>query len=50
MSEWLVDTWLNMTVDRVYKSWPLGFVDGLFLKSGFYDNTPMLDYITQIFN
>lgn len=50
MSEWLVEIWLNMTAEKTYKSWPLGAIDGLFFKSGFLDNSPMLEYITSIFN
>lgn len=26
MSEWLVGMWMNMTNERIYKKWPLGFV------------------------
>ncbi len=48
MSEWLVSLWSSLTTATVYKDWPMGFVDGLFNKSGFYDNTPLLEYLTGV--
>ena len=50
MSDWLVNTWLSLTNDKVYVSWPGGFAQGLTLESGVYDNTPLLNLITGFFN
>jgi predicted acylesterase/phospholipase RssA len=38
MSEWLVETWMNMTTSKVYVKWPLGYLEGLFGHSGIYNN------------
>lgn len=45
MSEWLEETFLKMTSDQVYTTWPMGYVQGLFYKSGVYDNTPLFNFI-----
>lgn len=46
MSEWLEQTWLNLTNDKVYVSWPLGYLDGIISESGIYNNTPLLNLVT----
>lgn len=50
MSEWLVETWMNMTSEKIYKSWPLGILEGIFAESGAYDDSPLLDLVTNILN
>ena len=50
MSEWLVDTWLSLTDDKVYVNWPNGFLQGLTTESGVFDNTPLLNLLTSFFN
>lgn len=42
MSDWLVNTWLNLTDSSVYKDWPLGIVNGVMFQSGIYNNSPLL--------
>jgi len=50
MSEWLISVWSNLTTDMVYQSWPLGWLDGITSESGLYDNTPLLNLMTKIYN
>ena len=49
MSEWLEQIWLNLTTPTIYKEWPNGAIDGLFNKAGFFDNSPLLSFVTNIF-
>ena len=48
MSEWLVGMWMNMTNDKVYIPWTMGFIEGLFFQSGIYNDQPVLDLVTQV--
>lgn len=41
---------MNMTNEKVYKSWPLGILEGLFEHSGIYDDSPLLDLVTNVLN
>lgn len=50
MSQWLIDTWLSLTSDKVYVNWPKGFLDGITNESGIFDNTPLLNLVTSFFN
>ncbi|KAL9647112.1 hypothetical protein ABK040_004830 [Willaertia magna] len=42
----LVDKWLNLTAEDVYKNWPYWFFEGLF-KSGLYSTTPLENYLSK---
>jgi Na+/H+ antiporter NhaD/arsenite permease-like protein len=48
MSEWLVQLWLNMTTEEVYTPWPLGFLSGILVESGVFNNDPLLTLMTNI--
>ncbi len=50
MSEWMEQLWLSLTNDQVYKEWPNTVIDGLFNKAGFFDNSPLLNLMTKLFN
>ena len=39
---------MNMTNERIYKKWPMGFVQGLLINSGMFDNQPLLDLVTDV--
>ena len=50
MSEWISDQWVNLHTKDIYKEWPGGLVWGLLEKASIFDNTPMYDFLTGIFN
>jgi len=47
----LVDIWRsNITKDTIYKSWgwgKLGILEGFYNKRGLYDNTPLVEFLTN---
>lgn len=51
MVEMLEQMWEELTNDRVFRSWPEAGWDpvyGIMKKGGFYDNTPLYDYLKSI--
>ena len=40
-SQFMVDTWENLTTSDLWEWWPYGPIDSLFFKSGILDTTPM---------
>ena len=40
-SEWLVDIWMSLTNDQVYKNWEGGLAHGFYNESGVLDNSPL---------
>ncbi|CDW82507.1 patatin-like phospholipase family protein [Stylonychia lemnae] len=48
MSEWLVGMWMNMTNEKVYVPWPGGFEEGIFNRSGVFDDTPLLNFVNDV--
>jgi predicted acylesterase/phospholipase RssA len=48
MAEWLVGMWMNMTDGTIFKEWPLGYTQGLFVESGVFNNQPLLDLVTGV--
>jgi predicted acylesterase/phospholipase RssA len=49
MSEFLGNFTLNLTNADVYKEWPHGYKEGLLFRSGIFDNSPLLNTITNTF-
>ena len=37
--------WKNLEKDHLYEGWKLGYIDGIFFKSGLYDNSPMAEFV-----
>jgi predicted acylesterase/phospholipase RssA len=48
-SDLMLSQWNNITKSNVYKEWPFGFAQGLFLEKGLYDTTPQRNYINSTF-
>eukprot|EP00352_Strombidinopsis_acuminata_P001013 CAMPEP_0176344072 /NCGR_PEP_ID=MMETSP0126-20121128/4422_1 /TAXON_ID=141414 ORGANISM="Strombidinopsis acuminatum, Strain SPMC142" /NCGR_SAMPLE_ID=MMETSP0126 /ASSEMBLY_ACC=CAM_ASM_000229 /LENGTH=125 /DNA_ID=CAMNT_0017690343 /DNA_START=74 /DNA_END=451 /DNA_ORIENTATION=- len=44
-SEWISDLWLNLKSSDVYKDWTTGWLAGLTVKSGIYNNAPLLKFM-----
>lgn len=43
----MIDFWLNLERKNVFQSWDTGFYDGLFYKSGLFNNSHFMDYIEE---
>lgn len=48
-SEWISDLWLNLKTSDVYKDWTTGWLAGLTVKSGIYNNAPLLEFMQTTF-
>lgn len=48
MSEFLVNLWMNMTSDMVWKMWDDGLIHGLFNESGILDDAPLYKFLSNI--
>jgi predicted acylesterase/phospholipase RssA len=42
--------WSKLNQSQVYKEWPLGIAQGLFMEYGVYDTSPLLNLLTGIAN
>eukprot|EP01133_Synstelium_polycarpum_P001378 gene1378-1583_t len=49
-AEALVEKWMTITRPQVYVDWFGGIPEGLLLKDGLYDTTPLLNYLTANMN
>jgi predicted patatin/cPLA2 family phospholipase len=46
-SDFIINTWREITgTNTVYKNWMLGPLYGLFYKSGLYDTTPLMNFLS----
>ncbi len=50
MVDYLLNMWGNLTSDKIYVAWPGGFLQGLTLESGLYDDTPLRTLIANVLN
>lgn len=41
----MIDIWHNLKPDSVFKKWDTGYFDGLFRRSGIFNNSHFLEYI-----
>eukprot|EP01133_Synstelium_polycarpum_P013666 gene13666-16094_t len=48
--QYLVDRWNTINAASVYKDWFGGPIDGLLLRQGIYDTTPLEEYLTANLN
>jgi len=48
MSEFLINLWQNLTTHSIFQEWPGGILDGLLHESGLFDDTPLLNLLTEI--
>ena len=49
MSEFLVGLWGNITTKNIWKEWDEGILHGFFNESGIFDDTPLKNLLTTIF-
>ena len=45
MADWLTDLWKNLKTSDVWQDWTFGKVEGITLKGGAVDNSPLLAYL-----
>jgi hypothetical protein len=49
MAEFMTNLWTNLTNSNIYKPWSIvDPVKGITSEGGFFDNTPLLDYLLNI--
>jgi len=48
MTEWLTSLWMNTTTKDIWTFWSEGFVQGIFQESGIFNDTALLEYVTNI--
>ena len=44
-TDFMLDFWRGMSRTTVYRKWDTGYIDGIFRKSGLFNNTHFIDYI-----
>jgi len=44
----LSDFWNELDDAKIYKSWPLGFIEGIFYKNSIYDSSPISQTLAQL--
>lgn len=49
-SEWISDLWMSLKTSDVYEDWTVGYLSGLTVKSGIYNNAPLLEFLTNKFS
>jgi predicted acylesterase/phospholipase RssA len=49
MADWIIEMWSSLKNSDIYKNWALGILEGLLFKSGIYNNDPLLNLITNLF-
>jgi len=50
MSDWLIKLWSSISTKDIFHLWPEGFVYGFLHESGIFDDTPLFNLLTTIFN
>lgn len=48
--KWMLGLWERLSKPGVYKNWPVGVSQGLFMKEGLWDNTPLHDFLQKEFD
>jgi hypothetical protein len=48
MSEFLVNFWMNLTEHSIIQEWPEGIIHGIFYESGMFDDSPLLNLLTNV--
>jgi len=47
-AQWLSDLWLNLKSADVWKNWTLSIAEGLTMKAGLLDNSPLLAFMEKV--
>jgi len=45
MADYLLTTARSVTADKIFKSWALGFIQGVTLETGIYNSAPLLAFV-----
>jgi len=48
MSEFMTDTWANLTTEDIWTEWPEGRIRAFLLENGVLDNSAAVPFITSI--
>jgi predicted acylesterase/phospholipase RssA len=49
MLEFMSNAWQSLSTDEVYKGWRLGIVEGILHESGIFDNSPLYDFLQNLY-
>ena len=47
-AQWVSDLWKNLKTSDVWKNWTLSIAEGLTIKGGMLDNSPLLAYMENL--
>jgi len=50
MSEWLINLWTSLTTKDLWTMWDEGIIYGFTVASGIFDDTPLFNLLTEIFD
>ena len=48
LADWVSDLWKNLKTSDVWQNWTLSIAEGLTVKAGLLDNSPLLAYMESI--
>ena len=47
--KWIYDLWFNMTSSNIYENWQFGYLEGLMVQEGLFNNQNEVEFLTNLF-